>query len=74
MWMLGIELRTSGRAASALTTEPSLQLLIVFYLVVSSFFFHFSQGEHVERLECLLSLGKALSVLRGMRGAYIRCF
>ena len=30
--------------------------------------------EHVERLECLLSLGKALSVLRGMRGAYIRCF
>jgi hypothetical protein len=25
MWLLGIELRTFGRAVSALTTEPSLQ-------------------------------------------------
>jgi hypothetical protein len=27
MWLLGIELRTSGRAVSVLTVEPSLQLL-----------------------------------------------
>ena len=25
MWLLGVELRTSGRAVSALSTEPSLQ-------------------------------------------------
>jgi len=25
MWLLGIELRTCGRAVSALTAEPSLQ-------------------------------------------------
>jgi hypothetical protein len=33
MWLLGIELRTSGRAVSALNTEPSLQLLYFFYLL-----------------------------------------
>jgi len=27
MWLLGFELRTSGRAVSALTTEPSLHPL-----------------------------------------------
>jgi hypothetical protein len=26
MWLLGIEVRTSGRAVSALNAEPSLQL------------------------------------------------
>jgi hypothetical protein len=31
MWLLGIELRAAGRAASTLTTEPSLQPLETIY-------------------------------------------
>jgi hypothetical protein len=32
MWLLGIELRTSGRAVNALTAEPSLQPLFQVFL------------------------------------------
>jgi hypothetical protein len=31
MWLLGIELRTFGRTASALTPEPSLQRIFMSY-------------------------------------------
>jgi hypothetical protein len=38
MWLLGIELRTSGRAVSALTVEPSLQPPIFFITYLNHIF------------------------------------
>jgi hypothetical protein len=37
MWLLGIELRTFGRAVSALTSEPSLQPPVLFCFVKNVF-------------------------------------
>jgi hypothetical protein len=41
MWVLRIEPGSSGRAASALTTEPPLQSLFIIFLFVKVYYFIF---------------------------------